>query len=281
MAEDESNRKKGTGNPEREMTFWEHLEELRGTLVRSAIVIVLLGIFAFIQREFIFSKIILAPTSADFFTNVWLCKLGKLISIDTLCFGDFKLDIINIEMSGQFITHLYVSIIAAIILSFPYLIWEIWRFIRPALLPNEKKHSRGAVIVSSLLFALGILFSYFVIVPLTINFFGTYQVSKDVENTITLSSYISTVVSVTIACGLVFELPIFVYFLTKVGLISPKFLKKNRKYTLVILLTISAIITPPDVFSQILVTLPLMVLYEFSILVAARIQRKKEAALAG
>jgi sec-independent protein translocase protein TatC len=276
MPEFESNKKQGKGNPEKEMTFWEHLEELRGMLIRSVLAIVILGVAAFIKRDFIFDEIVLAPTSSDFFTNRLLCRLGEFLSIKSLCMDDFSLKLVNINMSGQFITHLYVSIVAAIVVAFPYLIHEVWRFIRPALLPKEKKYSRGAVIVSSLLFLIGILFSYFLIVPLTINFFGSYQVSADVPNTIALGSYISTVVSVTIACGIVFELPIFVYFFSKVGIITPAFLKRNRKYTLIILLTVAAIITPPDVFSQILVTLPLMLLYELSIMVSANVQRNRE-----
>ena len=278
MTETHSTKKKKEVNVEKEMTFWEHLTELRGMLFRSVIAITLVGILAFIKRDIIFDKVILAPLDSGFFTNQILCKLGELISMKSLCMEELTLRLVNIRMSGQFTTHLYVSIMAAVILSFPYLVWELWRFIRPALLPGERKYSRGAVMASSVLFVAGILFSYYLIVPLTINFFGTYQVSQEVENTISLSSYISTVVSVTIACGLVFEMPVFVYFLTKVGIISPAFLRKNRKYTLVILLTLSAIITPPDIFSQVLVTLPLMVLYEISILVSARVFKKKETA---
>jgi sec-independent protein translocase protein TatC len=151
----------------------------------------------------------------------------------------------------------------------------------PALHPNEKRHSRGAVIVSSLLFIAGVLFAYFLIVPLTINFLGTYQVSPDVPNQIHLNSYISTVISVTIAVGIVFELPILVFFLTKVGFITPAFMKKNRKIMLIIVLVLSAIITPPDIFSQILVCIPLVGLYELSISISARVHKKREAELAG
>jgi sec-independent protein translocase protein TatC len=170
---------------------------------------------------------------------------------------------------------------AGVIVGFPYILHEIWSFIQPALKPNEQKYSGGAVVVCSLLFIIGVLFSFYLIVPLTINFLGTYQVSETVANNVSLSSYISTVVSVSLSVGIVFELPVFVFFFTKVGLLTPEFLKKNRKYTLVILLVISAIITPPDIFSQILVVIPLWGLYELSIAVASRVQKKKENELAG
>ena len=182
----------------------------------------------------------------------------------------------NINLSGQFTTHMYISMFAGLIIAAPYVIWEIWRFIKPALYDNERRHSRGAVIVMSLLFLLGVLFSYYLIVPLTLNFFGTYQVSDSVNNQIALSSYISTVVSVTFSLGVVFELPVFIYFLAKVGIITESFLKKNRKYMLVILLIISAIITPPDILSQILVCIPLYGLYELSIIVARRAGKPTE-----
>jgi sec-independent protein translocase protein TatC len=276
MAKEDSKKNSGKSQ-DKEMSFWEHLEELRWHLFRAVLVLFLLAIGAFIMRQFIFDNIILAPKNPEFFTYKILCQLGNFLRVDSLCLGDVDLQIINIQMAGQFTTHLYISFITALVVAFPYIIWEIWSFVRPALLPKEKKYSRGAVFYSTVLFVIGMLFSYYLIVPLTINFFATYQVSESVANTITLSSYISTVVSVTLATGLVFELPIFVFFLTKVGIITPKFMKKNRKYVLIILLTIAAIITPPDVASQILVTIPLMGLYEFSILVSARVVKSRPA----
>jgi sec-independent protein translocase protein TatC len=263
------------------MSFWEHLEELRIHLIRAAIVLTLIAIGAFAMRRFIFDVIILAPKDPDFISYRALCALGRLIHTDALCIGTEPLQIINIQMSGQFMVHIYVSMMAAVVVAFPYVLWEIWSFVRPALLPKEKKYSRGLVIYSTLLFIIGMLFSYFLIVPLTVNFFSSYQVSESVNNTITLNSYISTVVSLTFATGLVFELPIVVFFLTKIGILTPAFMKKSRKYVLIILLTIAAIITPPDVFSQILVTIPLVLLYELSIFISAKVARKKEAELAG
>ena len=260
---------------EKEMTFWDHLTELRGHLVRSLVAIILLAIIAFIYKSFVFNTIILAPKEADFITNQLLCKLGMLINIDYFCVSDFSLKIININMAGQFMTHMYISFMAGVVMAAPYIIYEFWKFVEPALYEHERKNSGGTVLVCSLLFITGVVFSYFLIVPLALNFFGSYHVSEEVSNTISLTSYISTVVTVTISVGVVFELPVVIFFLTKAGLVSIEFLKKNRKYMLVIVLILSALITPPDVFSQVLVTLPLMVLYEFSIFMAKRALKKK------
>lgn len=259
--------------PEMEMSFWDHLDALRGHLFRSAVAIVVLSLVAFFNREFIFDNIILAPKNTGFITNRLFCRIGEWMNMPSICPGELDLKIININLSGQFTTHMYISFFAGMIVAAPYVIWEIWRFIKPALYEKERKHSSGAVLSMSVLFILGVLFSYFLVVPLTLNFFGSYQVSEAVNNQIALSSYISTVVSVTFSLGVVFELPVFVYFLTKVGIITPEFLKRNRKYTLIVLLTIAAVITPPDIVSQILVTIPLYALYELSILVSMRISK--------
>lgn len=282
MAEVVTNKKKTKDKKdEKEMSFWDHLEELRWHIVRSVAAVLIIAVVAFLNRHMVFDEIILAPKDSGFITNRLLCQLSEFLGVKALCLDNLSLSIINIRMSGQFLTHMYVSIIAGVILAFPYIIWEIWRFVRPALYAQEKKYSRGAVFVSSLLFLVGVFFSYFLIVPLTLHFLGTYQVSGNVENTISLSSYISTVVSVTFAVGIVFELPILVYFLTKIGLLTPDFMKKNRKYMIVILLLLSAIITPPDVFSQIMVVIPLMTLYELSISISKRVFRKRTMELAG
>ncbi len=261
---------------EKEMSFWDHLSELRGTFVRSLMAITVLAIIAFTNKDFIFNDIILAPKNPDFVTNRVLCTLGQLLGIDYFCVKEYVLEIININMSGQFMTHMYISFVVGFTVAAPYIIYEFWRFIKPALYDKERKNSSGAVIVFSLLFYAGVFFSYYLIVPLTLNFFGSYHVSEMVRNQISLDSYISTVISVTLSIGLVFELPIVIYFLTKVGIVSIDFLKKNRKYTLVIVLILSAIVTPPDVFSQILVTVPLMILYEFSIFMAKRAEKSKK-----
>lgn len=272
MEEVRSGKKKP--NEEKVMTFWDHLDDLRKHIIRSMIAVVVLAVVAFLNREIIFDQIILAPSNTDFISNRAMCWLGQQISIEALCFEPMKLDIININMSGQFMTHMYISAVAGFILAFPYILWEIWRFVQPAMKDKERKSSRGGIVISTFLFMIGILFSYLIIVPLTVNFLGTYSVSATVHNQISLNSYISTVVSLTFAVGVVFELPILIYFLTKIGVVTPDFLKKNRRYMYVVILILAAIITPPDVFSQSMVAIPLAVLYELSIVVSKRVYRK-------
>ncbi len=258
-----------------EKTFWQHLEELRWNLIRSIIVVLLFSIIAFLNRKIIFDQIILAPKDSEFITYHLLCKLGEILSLKSLCINASSLKIINISLSGQFMTHVYVSIVIGLILAAPYIIWEIWRFIKPALKENEKKYSKSFVLITSSLFLTGILFSYFLIVPFTIRFLGTYHVSSFVQNTISLKSYINTVVSLTFAVGLVFELPVLVYFLTEVGMLTPSFMRKNRKYMFILILILAAIITPPDAFSQIMLSIPLVLLYEWSIHISKRVVIKK------
>lgn len=271
-----------------EMTFWEHLEELRWHLVRSIVAVIVIAILAFLNKDFLFNNIILAPKSSNFITNQWLCELGKFISeklsitsAQALCIENFDLKLINIKMAGQFSIHISISFFTGIILAIPYIIFELWRFIKPALHPHEQAHTRGAVFWTSSLFLMGVLFSYFVIVPLSVLFLGSYNVSGNVENQIALTSYISTVVSLTFAVGLVFEMPILVFFFTKAGIITPNFMRKNRRVMIVVVLIIAAIITPPDVFSQILVSIPLLILYEISIIISQRVYKRRMAQMAG
>lgn len=258
-----------------EMTFWQHLDELRGTLVRSAIIIAVFALAAFLNRNIIFDLIILAPKDPDFITNRLLCGFGERIGVDILCLGDAGFQLISIHLSGQLMMHLYVSIAAGFVLASPLIISQLYRFLIPALTPREQLYTQKAVVVVSLLFWAGVLFSYFLIVPLTISFLGNYQVSEAVVNQISLNSYVSTIVSLTIAVGLVFELPVLVYFLARTGVVTAAFLKRNRKYMLVAILILSAIITPPDIFSQILVSIPLLGLYELSIIVARRTEQRQ------
>lgn len=260
----------------KEMTFLDHLEALRWHLVRSIFAIVIISIAAFIFKEIIFDSIILAPKTPEFFTNRLLCSFGQAVNVQTLCINSKPFEIININMAGQFSTHIMISLIVGLILAFPYLVFELWRFISPALYPKEKSHARGAVFFISLLFILGVLFGYYVIIPLSVHFLGNYSVSAQVTNQINLTSYISTISSITLATGIVFELPVLIYFLTRIGLVTPEFLKKYRRHALVIVLALSAIITPPDVFSQILVAFPLMFLYEVGIIISRRILKKEK-----
>lgn len=273
MGRKENNKETENGNS---MSFWSHLEELRGHLIRSALAVVLLAIGAFIAKDIIFDYVILAPKEPYFITNRAFCFMGELLSAPALCINQKPVDIINIELAGQFKTHIVVSLIVGIIVAFPFLLWELWKFIKPALHPREKANSRGAVFVTSFLFLTGVSFSYFIIAPLTINFLGSYQVSSMVANQIALRSYITTVTMVTFATGIVFELPVIVYFLSRVGLLTPEFMKKNRKIAFILIIALSAIITPPDVFSQILVGIPLYVLYEISIGISKRVNQQRE-----
>lgn len=261
---------------ENEMSFLEHLEILRWHLIRAFLGILGVAIIAFIFKDIVFNRIILAPKFPDFITNRLLCDFGRQINILKLCINSKPLEVISIKMSGQFTMHIMVSLIAGFVVSFPYVFYEFWRFIVPALYSKEKKHAGGAVFYSSALFIMGVLFGYFVIVPLSIHFLGSYSVSDQVTNQINLISYVSTIASVVLAAGIIFELPILVYFLTKAGLVTPDFLKKYRKHSLVLILALSAIITPPDLFSQILVSFPLIILYEAGIGISKRIVRNRE-----
>lgn len=254
-----------------EMTFWEHLTELRKRLFRMLLAWFVMTVVAFVYSRFIFDKILLAPKEPDFITYKWLCQLGKLIHADSLCLPPMSLSIINLNLSGQFMTDMTVSMFAGLILGSPFIIYQLWQFIMPALYDKERRYARRAVFIMSFLFILGVLFSYYLMVPWTLNFLGTYQVSSMVVNQISLSSYISTVTSTILGVGVVFELPVVVYVLAKIGIITPALLKNNRKYAFVIILIVAAIITPPDVFSQLIVTVPLYALYEISVLVAVRV----------
>jgi sec-independent protein translocase protein TatC len=267
--------KKGKNN-EGEMSFLEHLEELRWHIIRSVVAIVVLMIIAFTFKNIIFDRIILAPKEPDFLTNRLLCKLGMLVHIEKLCINTKPVNLISIKMAGQITTHITVALVAGVILAFPYILWEFWKFFRPALHSNEKQHAKGAVLISSMLFFVGVLFGYYALAPLSIHFLTTYQVSADVVNQINIRSYIGTLTSICLATGLVFELPIITFFLTKVGIITPAFLKKYRKHAILVIVILAAIITPPDVFSQMLVCIPLLVLYEVGIVISKRVMKQKE-----
>lgn len=265
-----------------EMSFLEHLEELRWHIMKAFLGVFIMAITAFIFKDFIFSTIILGPKSPDFPTNIFLCNIGKMVGILKLCINSMPLEIISIKMAGQFSMHIMVSLIAGFVVAFPYVFYQFWSFIEPAMKSGERKHSRGAVVYSSFLFMLGVLFGYYIITPLTVHFLGSYSVSPEVTNQINLISYVSTLSSVVLASGIIFELPVLAYFLTKAGLITPEFMRKYRKHSLVVILVLSAIITPPDIFSQVLVSFPLIILYEVGIMISNRIvkaQKREEARL--
>ncbi|MZQ49920.1 MAG: twin-arginine translocase subunit TatC [Bacteroidales bacterium] len=258
------------------MSFLEHLEELRWHLIRSILAIIVFMITAFILKNLIFDKIILAPKNPDFLTNRLLCRLGHLVNVDALCINSKPVNLINIKMAGQLTTHIIVALVSGLIMAFPYIMWEFWQFFKPALHSNEKKYTRGAVVATSLLFFTGVLFGYFALAPLSIHFLTNYQVSSDVVNQINIRSYIGTITSICLATGLVFELPIIAFFLTKIGVITPPFMIKYRRHAIIVIFIVAAIITPPDVFSQMLVAIPLLALYEVGILISKRVMKKKE-----
>ena len=263
-------------NTEGEMSFLEHLEVMRWHLLRSIAAIVILALVAFVFKEIVFDKIILAPKEPPFPTNRWLCQLGEILGLERICINQNPFQLQTVKMAEQFSMHIIVSLVVGIVIAFPYIFWEFWRFIVPALYDKERHTAQGAVFFTSLLFILGVLFGYYIISPLSVNFLGNYKVSESVISAPTLRSYVSTITSVVLAAGLVFQLPILVYFLSKVGLVTPDFLKKYRRHSLVLIVTLSAIITPPDVFSQVLVALPLMVLYEIGIAISKRITKQQD-----
>lgn len=268
--------KKEKKNPD-EMSFLDHLEELRWHLIRSTLAIVIIACIAFAFKGFIFDTILFGPKNMDFPTYRFFCNIATFFGVTSEFCGDsLPFTIQSRLMAGQFSAHIWTSIWAGVILGFPYILYELWRFISPGLYEKERKHSRGFILTASFLFFLGVLFGYFVVAPLSINFLGTYQVSKEVLNEIDLSSYVGTVRASVIACGIMFELPIVIYFLTKVGLVTPEFLKKYRKIALVIVLILSAIITPPDITSQIVVAIPVLILYQISIYISKIVVKREE-----
>lgn len=263
---------------EGEMTFLQHLEELRWHIIRALAAVVIGAIVAFIFKNIIFDHIILAPNNPDFITNRLLCRLAELVNVPVLCINQDPIELISIKMSGQFTTHINISLVAGLILAFPYVFWEFWSFFRPALYEKERKYARGAVTMASLLFVTGVLFGYFIITPLSINFLGSYRVSDIVTNQINVSSYIGSVTSVALSAGVTFELPIVVFFLARIGVLTPDFMRKYRRHAIVIVLVVAAVITPPDIFSLILVSIPLLLLYEASIFIAGRVVGKRARA---
>jgi len=274
--EELTTKKKHKKDPQAEMSFLEHLEELRWHIIRSALAIVVFAVVAFILKGFIFDTVILKPMTPEFWTNRMLAKLADLVGSEALKINQQPLHLIAIKMSDQFMMHIMTSVIAGIIMASPLIFYEFWRFIKPALYDKEKRHATGAVFYTSVLFMMGVLFGYYLIVPLSIQFLGTYSVSEQVTNQINTRSYIGTVTSIALATGVVFLLPIFSYFLSKVGILTPSFMKNYRRHAYVLMLLLAAIITPPDVFSQIMVCIPLIILYEVGIIISRRVVKKRE-----
>jgi len=264
---------------ENEMSFLEHLEALRWHLIRASLVVVIIGFGAFLAKDFIFDTLIFGPKKADFFTYELFCNISKMMGQGTsFCIEELPFRIQSRAVSGQFSAHLWTSITAGFILAFPYILMEFWRFISPGLHAHEKRNARGFIFIASFLFFIGVLFGYYIVTPLSINFLGSYTVSNEVFNDFDLDSYISLLRAAVLSSGFIFELPILMYFFTKIGLVTPDFLRNNRKFAIVIVLSISAIITPPDIASQIIVTIPILILYEVSIFISKIVYKRQQKA---
>ncbi|WP_233862118.1 twin-arginine translocase subunit TatC [Tenacibaculum piscium] len=262
---------------EKEMSFLDHLEELRWHLVRSFASIFIVAILIFANINFVFNEILLAHLKPDFTTYQFFCKVFTSIGIDSnFCTISFKQTLQALNPTQQLMTGIWSSLILGFVVSFPYILWEFWRFVAPGLHSSEIKKSKGFIFIASLLFFLGILFSYYVILPMSVYFFYNFEISSAIENNFKLEAYISLITNTLIGVAVFFELPVIIYFLTKVGLITPEFLRKYRKHALVVVLVLSAIITPPDIASQIIVSVPIMILYEVSIYVSKFILKKEQ-----
>ena len=259
---------------EKEMSFLEHLEDLRWHLLRSIVAILIAALAAFLAKNFVFDVLLFGPKKTDFLTYKILCQVSNLIGFDdSFCISELPFRIQSRTMAGQFSAHIWTSITLGFVVAFPYVVYQFWKFISPGLYANEKKTASGFISISSLLFFMGVLFGYYVVTPLSIRFLGTYNVSAEIFNDFDLNSYTALVRASVLASGLIFELPILVYFLTKIGLITPELMRKYRKIALVLVMFLSAVITPPDVASQIIVAIPVLILYELSIFISKRVVR--------
>ncbi len=263
---------------EKEMTFIEHLEELRWHIIRSVSAILVFMIAAWVFRTEIYHNVILGPARTDFWTYRKLCELATYTGISSICVDKLNFSLMSREVAGQFMMALTSSAIIGLLVAFPYVFWEVWRFIKPGLKIKEKKAATGSVFFVTALFFMGTFFGYYVVAPFAINFLVNFQIDPSIENQFDIQSYISVLATLTLACGVTFQLPMAILVLTKIGIVTPAFLKDYRKHSIVAILIVAAIITPsPDMISQVLVAIPLYVLYEISIIVSNRIYKKKQA----
>ena len=258
-----------------EMTFFEHLDALRPHLVRGALALLVVSFVAFFLNDFIIDYLLFGPAQPDFPSNRALTWLAELVGSGYEA-GHVEFNIINTRMAGQFNLQMTVSIVSGLIVTIPYLMWELWRFVRPGLTYYERRKTNLFVLYVSICFFTGLLFGYYVITPLAVNFLAGWVASPTIVNMIDSGSYLKTVITTSLACALIFQLPILIYFLTRMGIVSPAFLRKYRRHAIVILAVLSALITPPDMLSMILVILPLIGLYELSIRIAVRVERRKQ-----
>ncbi len=264
-----------------EMSFIEHLDVLRSHLFKSAVAVAIGAIVMAIYNTFIVKKILMGPTHPEFPTYSFLCNTSHKLGLgNKLCMSEIHVRMQSTSVAGQFDVYFNIILIGGFILAFPYVFWQFWKFAKPALTPKELKNTRGVIFWVSLLFFIGVLFGYFVIAPYTIHFFANFKIDDNIENIWTISNYFNTIVPLILGAGLAFQLPLVMYFLAKIGVVSSAYLKRVRKYAILIMLIVAGIITPPDMLSQIICTLPLMLLYEISILLCVKVekQQKKEEA---
>ena len=260
------------------MPFLHHLEELRWHLIRIIIAILVCGIVAFFSKSFVFDYLLFGPKRTDFWTYRMLCEISKAMSVQeaSMCMDQLPFVVQSRKVAGQFSIHIWTAILVGFIASFPYALYEVWRFIAPALYEKERKYTKGFIFICSFLFFLGVLFGYYIITPLSIHFLATYSVSSEIVNEFDIDSYVALVRTSVLSCGVIFELPVLIYFFARIGLVQSSFLRKHRKYALIIVLALSAVITPPDVASQIIVSSPILVLYEVSILITHLMERNNK-----
>ncbi len=264
-----------------EMSFIDHLEALRWHLVRAVLVWLAAVIFMFIKIDWMFDNVIYAPARSNFVTYGALCRFSHWLGLgDSLCMPPVNIPLQGNTVSGPFMSAISISMIGGLIIAFPYLFWEVWRFIKPALSEKEKRYSRGSILWVSLCFFTGGAFGYYLLAPFTFNFLANFKLGTTTAYNYlpTLDDYIDTINNIILGCGLAFELPVLAYVLAKIGLINAKLLKKSRKYAFVVILIVAAVITPsPDWTSQALVSLPLLLLFELSVIIVKRIDKKKAA----
>lgn len=265
-------------NATAEMSFIDHLEELRWHIIRAVIAILIAAIIVFIYVREIVTNILMAPADQSFVTYKWLCSAGHFFRLgNTLCLAGVKISFISTEMTSQFIQSFTIAFIGGFIVAFPYVFWEFWRFVKPALSPTETKKTRGVIFWVSFLFFLGVAFGYYVLTPFMVNFYFSYSLSPLIEIKPTFSDYIDNLIWTTVGIGVLFQMPLLMAVLTRIGIISSRFLKKYRRHAFVVIITAAAIITPStDPFSLMLVTIPLYALYEASIVLATRIDKAKK-----
>ena len=266
-------------NLESEMSFFDHLEVLRWHIIRAVIAVTIFAILSFTFYDFVFNEIIMGPKNLDFWTYRMMCKVGDALNLAGFCVEKIPFNIINTELAGQFMLQINSCLLMAVALGFPYLLFEVWLFIKPALTDIERKSARGFVFYATVLFIIGALFGYYIVVPLSANFLANVSLSEEITNQITIDSYLSTIATLTLGCGIIFLLPILIFILSKIGIMTPEFMRASRRYAIVIILVIAAIITPTaDVITLLTVSAPMFILYELSIMVSANVKRAKEQA---